>query len=216
MKILCIADHVDPLVYSLSIKTRFKDVDLVISAGDLPINYYDYIVSSLNKPLLFVFGNHIARALKGLSAKRRLASQRHFSGALYIDHRAVREKKLLFAGLGGSMWYNGGENQFTQRQMTWNILKLVPALLVNKVRYGRYLDIFLTHAPPFGINDRQDLCHTGFKSFLWFMRKFKPRYLIHGHVHLYSRNERRISCYCSTLIVNAYDHHVIYLDIKDK
>ena len=194
MKILCIADHVDPLVYSLSIKTRFKDVDLVISAGDLPINYYDYIVSSLNKPLLFVFGNHIARALKGLSAKRRLASQRHFSGALY----------------------NGGENQFTQRQMTWNILKLVPALLVNKVRYGRYLDIFLTHAPPFGINDRQDLCHTGFKSFLWFMRKFKPRYLIHGHVHLYSRNERRISCYCSTLIVNAYDHHVIYLDIKDK
>ncbi len=213
MKILCIADHVDPLVYSLSIKTRFQDIAMVISAGDLPINYYDYIVSSLNKPLLFVCGNHIPRALKDLPGERRLASGRHFSGAHYIDRRAVREKKLLFAGLGGSMWYNGGENQFTEGQMTWNILKLVPALLVNKVRYGRYLDIFLTHAPPFGINDGQDRCHTGFKSFLWFIRKFKPRYLIHGHVHLYSRNERRESRYRSTLIVNAYDHHVIEIDI---
>ena len=58
MKLLCIADHVDPIIYSTGLKARFPDVDLVLSAGDLSLDYYDFIVSSLNKPLYFVFGNH--------------------------------------------------------------------------------------------------------------------------------------------------------------
>ena len=53
--------------------------------------------------------------------------------------------------------------------------------------------------------------HTGFKSFIWFMRRFKPRYLVHGHVHLYSLNDKRISQYQQTTVVNAYDHIVIEL-----
>ncbi len=58
MKILCVADEIDPLVHSIRIRERFGDVDLVLSAGDLPMEYLSYIVSALNKPLLFVFGNH--------------------------------------------------------------------------------------------------------------------------------------------------------------
>jgi predicted phosphodiesterase len=58
MKILCISDTTDPLVYSPNIAERYADVDCVISAGDLPLKYYEYILSSLNKPLYFVFGNH--------------------------------------------------------------------------------------------------------------------------------------------------------------
>jgi hypothetical protein len=38
MKILCVADNIDPLVYSSSIKSRFREVDLVLGAGDLPWN----------------------------------------------------------------------------------------------------------------------------------------------------------------------------------
>ena len=55
MKILCVADHVDPFVYSAGLKSRFRDVELVLSAGDLSLEYYDFIVSTLNKPLYFVF-----------------------------------------------------------------------------------------------------------------------------------------------------------------
>ncbi|RKX70825.1 MAG: hypothetical protein DRP60_15395, partial [Spirochaetes bacterium] len=58
MKILSVADHVDPLVYSQNIKNRFREIDCVLGAGDLDISYYEYIVSCLNKPLYFVFGNH--------------------------------------------------------------------------------------------------------------------------------------------------------------
>jgi predicted phosphodiesterase len=58
MKILCISDETDPLIYSKNIASRYGDVDLVLAAGDLPLKYYEFIISSLNKPLYFVFGNH--------------------------------------------------------------------------------------------------------------------------------------------------------------
>ncbi len=58
MRLLCIADHVDPLIYSTGLKERYGKVDLVLSAGDLALAYYDFIVSCLNRPLFFVFGNH--------------------------------------------------------------------------------------------------------------------------------------------------------------
>ncbi|MBE6351231.1 MAG: metallophosphoesterase, partial [Spirochaetaceae bacterium] len=58
MKILCVSDQIDPLVYSNAIKERFSDIEIVFCAGDLPMEYIDFIVSSLNVPTYFVFGNH--------------------------------------------------------------------------------------------------------------------------------------------------------------
>ena len=58
MKILCVSDQIDPLVYSNSVKERFSDIDCVLCAGDLPLEYIEFIVSSLNVPTYFVFGNH--------------------------------------------------------------------------------------------------------------------------------------------------------------
>ncbi len=123
MKVLCIADHVDPFIYSAGIKSRFKDVDLVLSAGDLALEYYDYIVSSLNKPLYFVFGNHhladrhrYERRSDPLSAPL-MPDWQGGVGATYLEGRVVRAGGLLLAGLGGSIWYNGGEHQYTDFTM---------------------------------------------------------------------------------------------------
>ena len=58
MKLLCISDNITPVVYSNKIKSRFSDIDIVLSAGDVNLEYYEFIVSMLNKPLLFIFGNH--------------------------------------------------------------------------------------------------------------------------------------------------------------
>ena len=134
-------------------------------------------------------------------------------GATYIEGKVVRTKSgVILAGLGGSIWYNGGENQYTDFSMFFSMLRLIPRMLWNKLVHGRYLDILVTHSPPYGINDLPDPCHTGFKVFLWFMRVFKPRLLVHGHVHLYDRNAVREAHYLSTRIVNAYDHTVIQLE----
>jgi Icc-related predicted phosphoesterase len=111
------------------------------------------------------------------------------------------------------MWYNGGENQFTDFGMFLWILRLLPLLLWNRALRGRFLDVLVTHSPPYGINDLPDPCHTGFRVFLWFLRVFRPRFLVHGHVHLYDRNAAREAQYAGTTIVNAYDHAVIELEI---
>jgi Icc-related predicted phosphoesterase len=204
LKILCVSDQIDPLVYSESIKERFKDIDLVLSAGDLPLDYLDFIISSLNKPLLFVFGNHHLETFA-----EQAASQDNRHGAVHVGSQVVRAEGLIVAGLGGSMRYNRGENQYTNFQMGCQILRLIPALLFNRLFRGRFLDVLLTHAAPRGIHDREDLCHRGFEAFLWFMRVFKPKYLIHGHIHLYDFSEIRSTEYKKTQVINAYSHYII-------
>ncbi|MDR1175233.1 MAG: metallophosphoesterase [Treponema sp.] len=215
MKILCISDQIDPVVYSSAIKDRFADVDLVLSAGDLPMDYLEFIVSSLNKPLLFVFGNHNLEEYHyygnstDLTGWSEAIEPYHSSGAVHVGFKVRREGGLIVAGLEGSMKYNRGENQYTNSQMMWAILKLVPVLLINRIFRGRFLDILLTHASPLGIHDKNDPCHRGFKAFLWFMKVFKPKYLIHGHIHLYDLSAVRATTYRETLVLNAYSHYVI-------
>ena len=219
MKILCISDQIDPLIYTNSIRERFADVDLVLSAGDLPMDYLEFVVSSLDKPMFFVFGNH---QLKEYS-KYRGGSDPYSAfedatnsgiGAVHIGSKVKYEEGLIIAGLGGCMRYNRDINQYTDLQMRLEILKLLPALIFNRIIRGRFVDILLTHASPKGIHDKEDKCHWGFESFLWFMRVFRPRYLIHGHIHLYDLSEVRTTKYNDTLVVNAYSHYLINTDDK--
>ena len=215
MKILCISDHIDPLVYTNTIKERFGDIDLVLSAGDLPMDYLDFVVSSLNKPLLFVFGNHDENHFKNRPEQEAMTPFSVVtdippnSGAIYLGSRVRYEEGLIFAGLGGSIEYIKGENQYTNFETKLEILKLMPGLIFNRIFRGRFLDILLTHAPPLGIHDKPDKCHWGFKPFLWFMRVFKPKYLVHGHIHLYDLSEVRATRYHDTLVLNAYSHYII-------
>jgi len=224
MKILCISDERDTLVYSDRVKSRFNDIDLVLSAGDLDLDYYGFIVSALNKPLLFVFGNH---NLENITDYRREYAdtfggpsihpeQIKSYGATYVGGKVIRVGNLIIAGLGGSMKYNDGQNQFTETGMFLFALRLLPALIFNRIFHGRYVDILLTHAAPWGIQDGDDRPHRGFKAFLWFMRAFKPKYLIHGHIHLYDINAVRFARYGRTTVVNAYEHVVIDTEASDE
>jgi Icc-related predicted phosphoesterase len=217
LKILCISDQIDPQVYSPAIRERFSDVDFILSAGDLPLDYLDFIISSLNKPLFFVFGNHHIEDLKHY--------KRHWDvpltheegeyfgcGAVHLGTKVKIEENFILAGLGGSMRYNNGPNQFTDFEMFVEITKLIPRLLWNRLFHGRFLDILLTHAPPKGIHDKNDKCHWGFKTYLWFMKVFKPRYLVHGHIHLYDLCDVRCTKWENTMVVNAYSHYIITMD----
>jgi Icc-related predicted phosphoesterase len=217
MKILCVSDQIDPLVYSSNIRERFGDVELVISAGDLPMEYLDFIVSSLNKPVMFVFGNHnldefgYYHSVAGQPARRLRGTNDEdvCHGTTYIGFKNAREGGLLIAGVSGSLKYNNGVNQYSDGQMTRKLLALVPGLILNRIRYGRYLDILVTHASPAGVHDKPDPCHRGFSSFLWFMKRFRPRYLVHGHIHLYDLQDIRVSKYLDTTVINAYSHYIL-------
>ncbi len=218
MKILCVADTKDPLVYSENIVMRYGDVDLVLSCGDLPLSYYEFIISSLNKPFYFIFGNHHTEDLnKYLRPPWQNGLEFPKVGGTFLDGKVARDAStgLLLAGLGGSMRYNRGEHQFTNFQMYWRIFKVLPRLFFNRLRYGRYLDILLTHAPPHNLGDQEDLCHTGFKAFRWFMRHFKPALLLHGHIHLTDMNTERSRFYRETEVVNVYSSHLVEKEFEN-
>jgi Icc-related predicted phosphoesterase len=89
---------------------------------------------------------------------------------------------------------------------------MAPRLLWNRLRHGRYLDILITHAPPFGIHDGPDLCHRGFRAFLTFMRWFRPRYLIHGHKHVYRPDEVTQTSYHQTEVINTYGYRILEMN----
>jgi len=217
LKILCISDQIDPLVYSPGIKERFSDVDLILSAGDLPLDYLDFIISTLNKPLFFVFGNHHTEELKHykkLMDSPFFINQSEYlgCGAVHLGTKVKKEGGLILAGFGGSMRYNNGVNQFSDFEMFFEIVKLLPRLFWNRLFHGRFVDILLTHAPPKGIHDKNDKCHLGFKAFLWFMKVFKPKYLVHGHIHLYDLSDVRCTKWKKTTVINAYSHYIININ----
>ena len=58
--ILCsvISSLINLVFISNLAKERFSDCDGVLCAGDLPSEYIDFVVSTLNKPTYFIFGNH--------------------------------------------------------------------------------------------------------------------------------------------------------------
>ena len=231
MRILCVSDYVDPLVYNQNVRDIFPGIDAVLCAGDLPMDYVDFIVTVFNKPTYFIFGNHNLKEFRYYhrgdagfvpQTPAHYSDVSHSHGAVYAGFRTIvcdslsftdpstgRRTPLLIAGASGSFRYNKGLNQYTDRQMFLRLLLMVPALIRNRIKYGRYLDIFLTHASPRHIHDHEDPCHVGFEFYNWFIKKFRPAYMIHGHIHLYDLREERSGVYGGTKVVNAYAHCII-------
>jgi len=205
MKILTVSDQVVSTIYSAAIKQQFGDVDLVLACGDLPFYYLEFIATMLGVPLVYVFGNHDQGVFTS-DGKFKNAP----GGCINVDERVVNVKGLLIGGLEGSMYYNGqGDHQYTEWDMYWKALRMMPALEWNRLRHGRFLDILITHAPPYRIHDGTDRCHTGFNAFLRIMDIFRPRYLIHGHTHVYSPHTITRTTYSHTQVVNTYGYQII-------
>ena len=218
MRLLCVSDTDDSIVYSPGGKQYIGKLDLALSCGDLPLECYDYISTIYHCDLCYVYGNHNLQHFNRTAGSKNPNFEKYRPDELFpiffgnmIDGKSIYLKKqdLIIVGLGGCMLYNGGPSQYSERQMEKRISKLFPYLLKNKIKYGRYLDILLTHAPPFGIGDGEDLCHTGFKCFISFMDKYNPKFLLHGHVHLDDINSVREHVYGSTRIINVYNHYLL-------
>ena len=166
MRTLAISDKVEAIIYSGGITDRFGDVDLILSCGDLPFYYIEYVVSMLNKPTYYVFGNHGSEVQYHSGKGDDWQSASEPQGATNLHCGTAKVGALLLAGLEGSMRYNDSSTtQYTDSEMWLNICRLAPKLLANRLRYGRWLDILITHSPPFGIHDKEDRAHTGFRSF---------------------------------------------------
>lgn len=194
MKILLVADEPCKALWDYYDGERLKGIDLILSAGDLPPQYLSFLVTFANCPLLYVHGNHDG-----------VYDTKQPDGCIDIDGRVYNFEGVRIFGLGGSMLYNEGPHQFTERQMAMRASKARLSLMRS-----RGFDILLTHAPVRGLNDQDDLPHRGFKVFEKMLDKYQPRYMVHGHVHMnYSYNIPRTIQYKNTTIINAFERYML-------
>lgn len=188
LRILTVSDFIDKDLTRRVEEKRLGPVDLIISCGDMEPEYLSFLRDRLDTPLFYVKGNHDIR----YTATNPL-------GCENIHARVVSFKGLNILGLEGSMWYNGGVNQYTEAMMK----RILFAMWFPIWRKGR-IHMVVTHASPRHIHDREDRCHMGFESFVHLIRKRRPRYLIHGHVHqAFNCLEERITRVNGTQVINT-------------
>jgi Icc-related predicted phosphoesterase len=206
MRILALSDQVVDRIYPLVSQGHFSGAELILGCGDLPYNYLEYIVSVLNVPLFYVPGNHDPAYNSRFAASRA-------EGGTNLDLRRGHFRTLLLAGFGGCNRYRpDGVNQYTQADAIARAAWMLPGLLWNKLRYGRALDILVTHSPAFGIHDEEEQAHRGLKAINWLLAFARPRYHLHGHTHFFRNNlEPSVTQLGPTTVINVFPYKLIEL-----
>ena len=168
MRILAISDEPSDRLWGDLCRQYLKDVDLILSAGDLPAKYLSFLTCFTNAPIVYVPGNHDDRYEKDPP-----------EGCLNADGKIVQVLGVRIMGLGGSIRYRpDGLNMYTEKEMRSRI-----ASLRRKLRFTGGFDILLTHAPIRNFGDQEDLCHRGFECFGPLLDQYRPAVMVHGHIH---------------------------------
>lgn len=197
MKILVIADEESKYLWDYYQPGRLKDIDFILSCGDLKQEYLEFLVTMGNRPLYYVHGNHDKGYVNYPP-----------EGCECVDDELVCVRGLRILGLGGCIRYNPGPFQYTEEEMALRIKKLR-----RRINRAGGVDIVITHAPPRGHGDADDNAHRGFECFLPLMDEFHPQYLIHGHIHpSYGHGLPRQQRYGDTTIFNAVGWHVLEME----
>lgn len=193
MKILAVSDVESKYYYEYYTPGKLSDFDLILACGDLHREYLEFLVTMSHCPVVYVHGNHDDRFESAPP-----------EGCVCADGKVVEVNGVRILGLGGSHKYKKSKCMYTETEMKLRVLRLLPSIL----RHGGF-DILLTHAPARHINDTDTITHRGFECFLKLLDKYRPKYFIHGHVHMnYGPHFPRKTMRGSTTIYNAYDHCV--------
>ncbi|MCP4713249.1 MAG: metallophosphoesterase, partial [Planctomycetes bacterium] len=183
------SDQVSQVFYEDRNNPKFKEVNLILSCGDLQPEYLTYLTSTFDAPLFFIRGNHDLRY-----------DTKPPEGCIDVHARIQQFQGMNILGLDGSHWYNGGPNQYKEYQMRKIIRQLRLAIW-----WRRGLDIIITHAPPRHIHDAEDQCHRGFQVFNKLIDKYHPSYFVHGHIHgHFADPSERITVVNRTTVINTF------------
>ncbi len=199
MKILLVSDQESKFIWEHFDTDRFKDIDFILSSGDLKSEYLSFLVTMVNKPLFYVHGNHDLEY-----------SRKPPEGCDSIDGCLIRFRGLRILGLGGCMRYGCDKGssippyQFTEKEMARRIRRLS-----GKIAQNKGFDILVTHSAAAGICDGQDLCHMGFHSLLALVDLWKPSLMVHGHMHMgFGRGKRYVE-HGPTKVYDAFEYHIL-------
>ena len=191
IRLLAISDEPDPTLESAASRAGMGAIDLIVGAGDLEPEYLSFVADAFHAPLRYIRGNH-DEGPAWADTRRGLLPDSMRDGAI------VEEVGVRLVGFSGSPVYNQGGMQVSALGM-W--LRVIAA----SSRASRQRPVMVvTHAPPRGVNDDQDLAHRGFTAFRWLADRLEPPLWLHGHTALVRRGiDDRTARFNGTLFYNC-------------
>lgn len=194
MRILFVSDEESKGYWDFFKKEDFKDIDLIVSCGDLDADYLSFLTTMTSIPVLYVKGNHDHKY-----------AYHPPEGCICIEDDIYEYEGVRFLGLGGSYRYKEGGNMFTEDEMRSRVRRLWLKFYMKKG-----FDVLVTHSPAYGVNDGEDLPHRGFQVFSDLIEKYRPKYFVHGHVHMnYGRQYPREDKIGETKVINSYISYIV-------
>ncbi|HET9174710.1 MAG TPA: hypothetical protein VFN56_05550 [Candidatus Saccharimonadales bacterium] len=187
MNILALADRPPHLSLQGSIADycHREGVDIICTLGDLEMADIAELEYITDVPKIGVYGNHCS------------GSYMEPLGIVNMHMRTAQLNGISFGGFEGAVRYKQGDApMFTQAEAT--------ALMSD----FPYVDIFLSHAPPYGINDEPDeLAHQGFHGLRQYLDGKQPKLWLHGHT--YPSPDALVTTVGSTRIEYVFGHKLI-------
>jgi len=172
LRLLAISDERESSLDSARTREALQPIELIVGCGDLQPEYLTFLADAFCVPLIYIRGNHDVGA-----AWRN--EQRESLPAPLADGHVHEELGLRVMGFSGSPRYNDRELQFSEGTM-W--LRAVMAAV--RPRSRRRPILVISHTPPRGMNDDDDLPHRGFTAFRWLADQLRPPLWLHGHTAL--------------------------------
>lgn len=185
MKALVLADRTPGINYPEFVKEN--NIELVISLGDFVREQLLGLEKITDIPKIGIYGNHDS------------GNYMEELGILNLHSATWTYKGITFAGLQGCVRYKNNPQaiMYTQEEV-WNILKNYPKV-----------DVFITHCPPRGINDEEEVAHQGFDALLDYIEQKPPKVLLHGHT--YPTEEKMVREHGPTRIEYVSGYRIIDL-----
>lgn len=203
IRLLAVSDEPDPSLDSPETREGLGSIDLIVGAGDLQPEYLSFVADAFHAPLRYVRGNHDVGPAWAHTERELLPQP-------MPDATPVEELGIRLVGFSGSPVYN-------ERGMQVSSIGMWVKVLVGWVRASRQRPVIVvTHAPPRGVNDDEDLAHRGFVAFRWLMGRLAPPLWLHGHTALVRRGiDDRTAVQGGTLFYNCTGATLVELTPPD-
>ncbi|MEW5900265.1 MAG: metallophosphoesterase [Acidobacteriota bacterium] len=153
--VLVVADYPHPH-FAENIR---KNVDFVLSCGDVEFSILEEIQERFKKPIFAVKGNH--------------DPAKPFPDFVTDVHLKLRQfRNWYIGGFGGVADYKGSGASGWDDLAAAEMLSKFPCV-----------DIFLCHAPLLNLTDKEDYAHAGSEAIRRYIEETQPKFVYHGHVH---------------------------------
>lgn len=185
MKVLVIADHRPKI--DISFVVEREGIELIITLGDLTREDIIALTTITNIPKIGVYGNHCSGTYMS-------------ELGIWNMHRKFWDfKGYRFGGFEGCVRYKDNPQavMYTQEEAN-SLMKNFP-----------YVDIFISHCPPRGINDEDEVAHQGFDALRTYLDRKRPKIWLHGHT--YPTAETLVKNYSTTRIEYVSEYKILDL-----